>query len=350
MNGPEIRTLNQDLSRIVASGLLTTSSATVPADSARAEANDYFNGCWLIPVMGAVAYEPRRIVDYTAAGGIFIIDTSNPFTAATGMVNYIVVADPGTQIPAADSALNFRSEDVIGNKQDTALQAATAADSLMRYIKGLLIALGDPTGHTLASFTAKWGDIARSLDLILGARWDGAGDLGTDIAALIAAEAVITASQGRQLFTMDFWSAGLEEVQIAAAAGTDALPDITVADLPAGATVVKATVMFKFRMIENTYAGVNKLNGATVATTSQVIQIRSDAPTAYVDAINFVDDYFTLADSAREGGDVIIGTIDVSATVDENDTYNLQWLLARADQDFINFNDVQVGLRVWYSV
>jgi len=161
-------------------------------------------------------------------------------------------------------------------------------------------------------------------------------------------------TKGWQLFIMDFWSAGLEEVQLGdgGAGATVALPDITVADLPAGATIVRAIVMFKFRMIENTYAGVNKLNEATVALTSQVIQIRSDAPLAYVDAINFVDDFFTLAASTREGGDVIIGTLDVAGAtgVDENDTYNLRWLLGRADQDFLNFNDVQVGLRIWYSM
>lgn len=153
---------------------------------------------------------------------------------------------------------------------------------------------------------------------------------------------------------MDFWSAGLEEVQIGdgVAGATVPLPDITVFDLPPGATIVRAEVMFKFRMIENIYAGVNKLNDASVALTSQVIQIRSDAPLDYVDAINFVDDFFTLASETREGGDVIIGTLDVSGAtcVDEEDTYNLRWLLARADHDFINFNDVQVGLRIWYSV
>lgn len=151
---------------------------------------------------------------------------------------------------------------------------------------------------------------------------------------------------------MDFWSAGLEEVQIGdgVAGATVPLPNITVFDLPPGATIVRAEVMFKFRMIENTYAGVNKLNGATSALASQVIQIDDDGGTGYVDAINFVDDFFTLADSAREGGDVIIGTEDVAARVDEEDTYNLRWLLARADQDYINFNDVQVGLRIWYSV
>jgi hypothetical protein len=45
---------------------------------------------------------------------------------------------------------------------------------------------GDPSAQTLISTTAKIGDIARSLDLILGARWDVGGDLGTDIAAIIA--------------------------------------------------------------------------------------------------------------------------------------------------------------------
>ncbi|MBA7485441.1 hypothetical protein ES707_20987 [subsurface metagenome] len=155
-----------------------------------------------------------------------------------------------------------------------------------------------------------------------------------------------------QLHVMDFWSEGLEEVQLGAGAATIDLPDIEVADLPDGATVVRAIVMFKFRMIENEYAGVNKLQDATVPGTSQVIHIRSDTPLAYIDAINFIDDFFTLADGVREGGDVIVGTIDVAgaACVDENDIYELQWLLSRADANFINFNDVQVGLRIWYSV
>jgi len=283
---------------ILGYGTLDASSATVPADSTRAENDDYFNGCLLMTTEGAVRFQPRRIVDYTGVGGIFTLDPSNPFSAVSGLVDYVIIGSQTEFVPGADAAVNRTPADVIGNKADTALQAATAVDSLMRYIKGLL--LGD----------------------------------------------------SRKLYTLDCWSAGLEEVQLDAAGVTVALPDITLADLPAGATVVKAIVMFKFRMIENIYAGVNKLNGATVATTSQVIQIRSDAPLAYVDAILFVDDFFTLGDAAREGGDVIVGTADVAgaAGVDENDTYNLRWLLGRADQDFINFNDCQVGLRIWYSV
>ena len=162
--------------------------------------------------------------------------------------------------------------------------------------------------------------------------------------------AALQTSMGRTLFCLDFWSDPQEEVQLAAAAGTKTLPDVTVADLPAGATIVRAIAMFKFRMIENTNAAANKLNGGTVANTSQVIQVRDDTPGTWRDAINFVDDQFGLAATTREAGDVCIGSIDIAVEVDGNDTYNFQWLLARADLDNLNFNDVQVGLRIWYSV
>jgi len=156
---------------------------------------------------------------------------------------------------------------------------------------------------------------------------------------------------GKMLFSMDFWSDPQEEVQVAAAAGTLVItPTVTVADLPAGATIVRAIAMFKFRMVENIYAGENNLDGATNPDTSQVIQVKETAAGAYIDAINFVNNQFTLADTAREGGDVLIGSIDITGQVDGNDSYTFRWLLRKADQDFINFNDIQVGLRIWYSV
>lgn len=45
-------------------------------------------------------------------------------------------------VPDADSALNELMTQAIGNKADTALAAPTAADSMMRYIKGILNAVG----------------------------------------------------------------------------------------------------------------------------------------------------------------------------------------------------------------
>jgi len=148
----------------------------------------------------------------------------------------------------------------------------------------------------------------------------------------------------RQLFNIDFWSLPQEEVALTNAAGDKALPDVIVAGIPSGATIEKAIAIFKFRVVENTNVAANKLNGA------QEIQIRDDSPSAWTDAINFVDDMFSLAASTREGGDVIVGAINVSGTVVGNDTYNLQWDEAVADLDGINFNDIQTGLKIWYSV
>ena len=195
-------------------------------------------------------------------------------------------------------------------------------------------------------------EIKDLIDRLTAAR---AGYLDELAAANIPADIdELKTSKGRQLFSMDFWSDPAEEVQLgdAVAGATVALPTVTVGDLPSGATIVRAIAMFKFRMIENTNVAANKLNGATVANTSQVIQVRDDTPGTWTDAINFVDDQFGLAAETREDGDVLIGSIDIagSGKVDANDGYNFQWLLGRADLDYLNFNDVQCGLRIWYSV
>lgn len=161
-----------------------------------------------------------------------------------------------------------------------------------------------------------------------------------EVAALTALVVALIADIGGTLFSMDFWSLPQEEVALTGAAGDKALPSVTVADLPGTATIVRAIAMFKFRMVENhTYAGVNSLDG------DQEIQVA-----ASVAAINFVDAQFTLAQDTREGGDVVIGVIDIAATVNANGAYAFHWDLAKALQTGINFNDVQMGIRIWYSV
>jgi len=152
---------------------------------------------------------------------------------------------------------------------------------------------------------------------------------------------------GKMLFTMDFWSDPVEEkvvtdAQVTAAVGAS----VTVADLPSGATVVRAIVMFKFRMVENTNAAENSLD----CTDPQSIQVDDSGNTGWVTAINFVDEQFKLAATTRESGDVLIGDNNVAARVDGNDTYDFQWLDAKAHLANIQFNDIQMGIRIWYSV
>ncbi len=141
---------------------------------------------------------------------------------------------------------------------------------------------------------------------------------------------------------MDFWSIPQKSVVVPAGAATQTLPDVVVEDIPAGVTVVKATAMFKFRMLDNADAA-NKL------TNNQFIQIQKAAG-AFVNAISLVADQFGIAEATREGGDIVVGDLNVAATVTGDDTYGFQWLDAVADVADLKFCDVQVGLKIWYSV
>jgi len=151
------------------------------------------------------------------------------------------------------------------------------------------------------------------------------------------------AKPDQYFFAVDFWSIPQISVVVPAGALTQPLPDVVVANLPADMIVVKATAMFKFRMLDNAGA-INKLNGA------QHIQIQKGGAGGYADAISLVADQFGIAAASREGGDVVIGDHNVITKVDGNATYNFQWTDALADVAGLTFNDVQVGLRIWYSL
>lgn len=121
---------------VLVRGTFTTSSATVPADTGRTEANDYWNGCYLIPTAGAIIGEPRQIVDFANAGGVFTLDADIPFTAVPGTVAYVIVPGPGFIAAAADSTAVTTPAHTIGNKADAAATGAVSAtESLMAYAK-----------------------------------------------------------------------------------------------------------------------------------------------------------------------------------------------------------------------
>jgi len=147
---------------------------------------------------------------------------------------------------------------------------------------------------------------------------------------------------------VDFWSEPVEEVQVNAAGITVALPDVAIQSLPPGASIMRAVAMLKLRMVENTNAAANRLNGGSVAGISQVIQVRHGALGEWFDAVGFVDGQFGLEGQTREGGDVCIGSRNITGAVAGNGLLGYRWLLARANADFLNFNDVQTGIRIWY--
>jgi hypothetical protein len=308
--------------------------------------------------------EIQDITGYVTGTGVF---TTNAFTVAVGIGDEVLILHPSLAGTIGVLA-------AVGDPADLPEYTITAIDSLMSYLKAVHGAKIVATG--VADAGSDFDSLVDAARLEANNYWDGltllmltgnnAGItrpiseymLGVSIdvrpaypAAIAAGDVYVILSDYhasiRSLFVMDFWSSPQEEVQLTdvAAPGTDvALPDVTIADLPAGATIVRAIAMFKFRMVENTNAGANALQG------NQYIQVRDDTPGTWRDSILMIDDMFTLAASTREGGDVIIGAVDIAVEVDGNDTYNFQWAESLIDLANLQFNDCQVGLRIWYSV
>lgn len=141
--------------------------------------------------------------------------------------------------------------------------------------------------------------------------------------------------------TETWFSDSQEELAITNGAGDKSLPSVVLPNI--SGEIVRVKAGFKFRMIENTNGAANKLSGA------QDIQVKESVGGAFTDAINFVDDQFSLAATTREGGDCIVGDIDVVGEVGLfNKTYDFQWDEAVADQSNLQFNDVQTFLIVTY--
>ena len=170
----------------------------------------------------------------------------------------------------------------------------------------------------------------------------GIAQLETEIAAVEAKLDTLP----RIVSSMDFWGVTIEELQLTSALQANlalAGADVVIADVPVGATITRVVVMFMCRAIENTNVAANKLQGA------QNIEVNFDGG-AFVDAIPLADDLFAVALSTREMGTAIVGSIDVKATVTGNGTCTFRIDAARADQNNLNFNDYQIGIRMFFTV
>lgn len=195
-------------------------------------------------------------------------------------------------VPAADAVTNAQMRDVAGNKSDAAAAGAVSTtESLMAYLKQ-----------------------------------------------------VVTLGR-RVVNTMDFWSEIDDLVTITSTAATQALPSVTVADIPSGAVIVRVVAMLKYRAAEDTSGSDNSL----VLAGTEHIQVDKSGGT-YIDAIKLIASSIQVAASTRDGGDVWIGDIDVSSEVDGNDTYEFQWEGADATGNNLLIRDLQVGLRVYFTL
>jgi hypothetical protein len=145
--------------------------------------------------------------------------------------------------------------------------------------------------------------------------------------------------------SIDLWSVYEPQVVLSSSAEDIDLPSITIAGLPAGASIVRAVMMFKYRTIENTSDGDNGVSGG------QNIQVQKEVGGSWVTGIALNGDECFVPATTRETGDVMMGTDDISSQVPGNgEEINFQWTQAQAADDELYFNDAQIGIRIWFTI
>jgi len=144
----------------------------------------------------------------------------------------------------------------------------------------------------------------------------------------------------------------VERINISASPTTLALQSITVSGMPTGATLRHAFLSIITRKIDNTdQVNDNSLDGATVPGVSQVIQIRPSGG-VWTDAMNFVNDQYQVPNAVARPGYKQTSNIDVAGAgkVNGDGTYELRWLLAKADSNSLEFRDAYFSLELEHTV
>jgi len=165
-------------------------------------------------------------------------------------------------------------------------------------------------------------------------------------AASAANQATIIADIGRNVSMMEFWGDVDDIITLTTATIDINLPNIVVADIPAGATIIRVVGMIRMRAMNNTNAATNAINGANAI---KVKKSTGAWATDDVDLINIVDNVWSTAASTKEGGMLIEGDNDAATEVDENATYNLRFNgNIFVDGNNLELIDVDVGLKVYF--
>ena len=142
-----------------------------------------------------------------------------------------------------------------------------------------------------------------------------------------------------------FASTPAATVVLTSTAANVALPSVTI---PADASPTKAVIRrvlagMAWRKQVDSSAVANAINVA------QNIQVRSDAPGTFRNAIAIPDNSLATGANSTDGGTLLIGTFDISVEVVGPDTYEFQWTLADVDGNNLTLHDVQTFLILEYK-
>lgn len=113
--------------------------------------------------------------------------------------------------------------------------------------------------------------------------------------------------------------------------------------LPAGATVWKAYLIFKFREV---YCA-----GANYIATAGGVEISDDSFTSEMTGITIPTGTLDVAAGLSASGDCLIGNIDVSSKVASGTENQFRMITTmRANADNLMVRDVQIGLQIFFTI
>ena len=332
---------------------MVASTTTIVCDDLKGFPDDYFNSDWVMIVnhndnshgASPEGDAPRDITDYTGLSGTFIVTA---FGANVEAEDKIIIQRRGLHItdaiglkttPATNSLAYRMSQFLASGDGDFATGTPLPSNISLYDI------IGGANGHSAFPAAAAPAN-GINLMQVLRAIYDDTNELQTDWVNAGRLDALIDAIKARtdnHVQTRTFFSVQQEAVIVTDGATDLALPSVVLPNI--AGTIVWVYAGFTFRMVENTNAGANKLNGA------QYIQV-NNAAEGLDNAIAFVDDQFSIAASTREGGTTIVGNLNMQASAHPIDAFNVtvtfQWTDADADLPNIEFNDVQTFLIVSY--
>lgn len=262
-------------------------------------------------------------------------------TAYSGTTNFVTVSRPLTSVPSTGFFFQIIPTDLYLNDIAAADVWSYATRTITSPVFGNLVTknLADILSDTTPFAGANIASIKAKTDLI-------PADITTQLDTNIPAIKTQTDKMPRIASSMDFWGVVVKQLQLTATLQSNLAltgADVTIAGIPAGATIIRVVVMFMCRAIENTNAAANSLSGA------QNIQVNFGGG-AFASAIALATTLFGVAASTREMGTVAVGATDVKATVTGNGTCTFRIDAALAAQNNLNFNDYQVGVRVFFTV
>ncbi len=164
---------------------------------------------------------------------------------------------------------------------------------------------------------------------------------------LMAYQKQLITNSRRAVHRMDFKSTTIDDlITLNATAAAEALPSVTVRNIPSGAVFLEVTAWVSIGSFEDTSGSENKL----VLAGNEHIQVKETSAGSFTDAIKLVANQWLVGASATRGGNVYFGSIDIKAEVNANDGYSFQ--IENADVTAVNLllRDVQCGLIVYFTL